>query len=86
MAPASQVKAWNKNVAYRAIHVRLRNDTRRFKTAQNRASGKRHLSGGEAPRYTCVCGLFAPCPRSSADRAEDFSTTDPAPTSHCLQG
>jgi hypothetical protein len=39
-----------------------------------------------APLYTCVCGLFAPSPRSSADRAEDFRVSDYAPTSHRLQG
>ena len=38
------------------------------------------------PLYTCVSGVFAPSPRSSADRAEDFPTTYPAPTSHYLQG
>jgi hypothetical protein len=29
---------------------------------------------------------LAPSPRSSADRAEDFPATDPAPTSHYLKG
>ena len=32
-----------------------------------------------------IVGL-CPGPRSSADRAEDFPTADPAPTSHYLQG
>ena len=38
------------------------------------------------PLCTQFSAILAPSPRSSADRAEDFPTTYPAPTSHYLQG
>ena len=56
--------------------------SKRHKTAQTREE-QQSENPGFIRLYTEKARF---CPRSSADRAEDFPTTVPAPTSHYLQG